>query len=128
MIAGRTTSYFNTFLAKSTDAFPGHKTSNAEQHDNEGRANHPIDLSGAFQPLNRLGSGFDAGDRSNDHDRSQFDIDIAQSSMLTRGDDRFADDVGEIGSHHEVHRHSRGKESRAGQKTYSNAEKSAQKT
>ena len=59
------------------------------------------------------------------HDQAEAQIDIAERAMAFRGDDRFADDVREIGADGEIPMHPDRAQRRPGDETPADAEKSA---
>src|ERR1044071_3193812 len=113
-------------LLEGFDRFPSHETSNPDQDDDKGGADHPIDVCGALKPLDYLSPAFNSGDSPKDHDRPQLDIDVAQRSMLAGRNNGFTDDMGQIRADDEVHRHAGGVERRPGQKTAADTKKTAQ--
>ena len=60
------------------------------------------------------------------HDEAEPQIDIAERAMALRGDDRFADDVREIGADREIPVHPDRAQRRTGDETSADAEKTAQ--
>src|SRR2546423_10799230 len=112
--------------AEGLDAFPGHEAGNAEEHDDESDSNSEVNMGGALEPLDHLSTGFDASDRAEHHDSTEFHIDVTEGAMFARCDDGFADNMGQIGSDDKVHRNADGVEGRSGEKAAADAEESAQ--
>src|SRR5437588_12167897 len=101
---------------------PSHERGDRYQHDDKENTEDCIYLFELFEILNDLRSSFSSRDSAAGHDQSQLHVHIAANQMLSRSHDRLSDDVRQVRADHKIHWHTRGKQSRTGQKTAADAE------
>ena len=76
--------------------------------------------------LDQLRADFRAADRADGHDQAETQIDVSERAMTFRRDDRFADDVREIGADREIPMQPDRAQRRTGDETAADAEKTAE--
>ena len=112
--------------AKCCQSFPKHEGRNADVNDDRNHAHDVVDVARSFQVLDELRPDFCSADRPNGHDKTEAKIDVAHGAMTFRGDDRFSDDVGEIGPDREIPVQPDRAQRRTGNETAADAKKSAE--
>ena len=91
-----------------------------------GDADDEIDVARALEEFDQLRAHLGATDCPEGHDQTEAQIDIAQSTMTFGRDDRFADDVRQVGADDEIPIQSDRAQSRAGDEASADAEEPAE--